>query len=56
MGSCRMLADAHWFSDTVGGATLGVDVAAAVEICALLLQDSMRQTGQKMVLVRCRLQ
>ena len=47
MGSCRMLADAHWFSDTVGGAALGVDVAAAVEICALLLQDSMRRDKKR---------
>ena len=45
MGSCRMLADAHWFSDTVGGAALGVDVAAAVEICVLLLQNAMRQAA-----------
>ena len=38
MGSCRMLADAHWFSDTLGGAALGVDVAAFVELCLLFLQ------------------
>lgn len=31
MGSTRVLADAHWSSDTAGGAALGVGVAAAIE-------------------------
>ena len=47
MGSCRMLADAHWLSDTVGGAALGVDIAALVEICVLVSQDSMRRMQNK---------
>lgn len=32
MGSLRVLADAHWVSDTLGGAALGLCVAAAAEI------------------------
>ena len=47
MGSCRMLADAHWLSDTLGGAALGVDIAALVEICVLVSQDSMRRMQNK---------
>ena len=38
MGSCRMLSDAHWFSDTLGGAALGADVAAFMELCIVTLQ------------------
>merc|ERR1712129_672346 len=32
MGSLRVSADAHWTSDTVGGAALGTSMAAALEI------------------------
>ncbi|CAE7657004.1 unnamed protein product, partial [Symbiodinium pilosum] len=32
MGSLRVLADAHWPSDTAGGACLGVSMAAAIDI------------------------
>eukprot|EP00401_Gymnodinium_catenatum_P031762 CAMPEP_0117575294 /NCGR_PEP_ID=MMETSP0784-20121206/62121_1 /TAXON_ID=39447 /ORGANISM="" /LENGTH=241 /DNA_ID=CAMNT_0005374337 /DNA_START=171 /DNA_END=893 /DNA_ORIENTATION=- len=32
MGTCRVLADAHWASDTIGGAALGAYVATAAEV------------------------
>ena len=32
MGSTRVLADAHWVSDTAGGAALGVGAAATAEL------------------------
>ena len=50
MGSSRVLADAHWPSDTVGGACLGVSVAAAVDVlwgaAALLVAEKRDAAGR----------
>ena len=42
MGSCRILADAHWFFDTVGGACMGLELAALLEICVVLAEKRSR--------------
>lgn len=46
MGSCRMLADAHWFFDTVGGACMGLEVAALLEFCVILAEKGPRNGFQ----------
>lgn len=42
MGSLRVLADAHWASDTIGGASLGVGAAAFEDLVLLMPLASSR--------------
>ena len=45
MGSCRVLADAHWPSDTFGGALLGLEVAALAQLALGLWEAPKEKMG-----------
>lgn len=43
MGSCRVLADAHWVSDTFGGALLGTAMASFLDVALVFFATQLRK-------------